>query len=157
MHSEHDVDETLNLYGDMVLRICSCYLKSKADQEDAFEDVFIKYFKSKTVFENEEHKKAWLIKTTFSVCKDHLRKRFWRNKQTLKDEKGVNDQYVSAVLEAVLALPKKYKEVIYMHYYEGYSGIEIAGILGVKENTVYSLLKRGRDLLKERLGGEWNE
>ena len=58
------------------------------------------------------------------------------------------------VLEAVLALPGKYKDVIYLHYYEGYSAFEIGRILGKKENTVYSLLSRGRGMLKEELGGE---
>ncbi len=58
------------------------------------------------------------------------------------------------VLEAVLALPDKYKDVSYLHYYEGYSAAEIGRILGKKENTVYSLLSRGRGILKERLGGE---
>ena len=60
----------------------------------------------------------------------------------------------SEVLEAVLSLPEKYKDVIYLHYYEGYSAYEIGTILKKKENTVYSLLSRGRGILREILGGE---
>ena len=55
------------------------------------------------------------------------------------------------VLEAVLSLPGKYKDAIYLHYYEGYSAAEIGQILGKKENTVYSLLSRGRGMLKDIL------
>ena len=58
------------------------------------------------------------------------------------------------VLEAVLSLPKQYKDVIYLHYYEGYTASEIGKILGKKENTVYSLLSRGRGILKKELGGD---
>ena len=58
------------------------------------------------------------------------------------------------VLEAVLSLPVKYKDAVYLHYYEGYSAAEIGNILGKKENTVYSLLSRGRMLLRKKLGGD---
>ena len=58
------------------------------------------------------------------------------------------------VLDAVRALPTKYKDVIYLHYYEGYSAAEIGNLLGKKENTVYSLLARGRTMLREALGGD---
>ena len=58
------------------------------------------------------------------------------------------------VLEAVLSLPQKYKDPIYLHYYEGYTAREIGEMLHKKENTVYSLLSRGRELLKQKLGGD---
>ena len=58
------------------------------------------------------------------------------------------------VLEAVLSLSDKYKDVIYLHYYEGFSAAEIGKILGKKENTIYSLLSRGRRILREKLGGD---
>ena len=58
------------------------------------------------------------------------------------------------VLEAVLSLPGKYKDAIYLHYYEGYSAAEIGQILGKKENTVYSLLSRARGMLKGVLEDE---
>ena len=66
----------------------------------------------------------------------------------------VMDTDKSEVLEAVLSLPKKYKEAVYLHYYEGYTASEISKMIGKKENTVYTLLSRARTLLKEKLGGE---
>ena len=56
------------------------------------------------------------------------------------------------VLEAVLSLPVKYKDVVYLHYYEGYTASQIGEILGKKANTVYTLLTRARQMLKEKLG-----
>lgn len=61
---------------------------------------------------------------------------------------------LSYVLEAVLKLPVKYRDAIYLHYYEGYSALEIGEILGKNENTVYSILSRGRSMLKESLEGD---
>ena len=58
------------------------------------------------------------------------------------------------VLEAVLALPSKYKDVVYLHYYEGYSAAEIGRILNKNVNTVYTLLSRAREQLKQTLGGD---
>ena len=58
------------------------------------------------------------------------------------------------VLEAVLSLPQKYRDAVYLHYYEGYSAPEIGDLLGKNPNTVYTLLTRARALLREKLGGE---
>ena len=52
------------------------------------------------------------------------------------------------VMDAILHLPNKYKNVIYMYYFEDYKANEIAGILNIPVNTVYSLLKRGKEKLK---------
>ena len=54
----------------------------------------------------------------------------------------------------MLALPERYKLVIYLHYYEGYTAKEIGKLLNKKENTIYSLLSRGREQLKLELGGD---
>lgn len=58
------------------------------------------------------------------------------------------------VLEAVLSLPQKYREVVYLHYYEGYTAPEISQILGKKVNTIYTLLTRSKQMLREKLGGD---
>jgi len=58
------------------------------------------------------------------------------------------------VLDAVIQLPQKYRDVIYLFYYEGYSAVDIAKILNKNENTIYTWLDRGRKELKAKLGGE---
>ena len=57
------------------------------------------------------------------------------------------------LLEAVLSLPLKYKDVVYLYYYEGYSAEEISRILKKNVNTVYTLLTRARKILKKELEG----
>ena len=58
------------------------------------------------------------------------------------------------VLEAVLSLPSKYRDVVYLHYYEGYTAPEIGRLLKKNVNSVYTLMTRSRHLLREKLGGD---
>lgn len=157
MRSHSDIEEAIELYADTVKRICLVYLKNEADMEDIFQDVFLKYALFSGTFESEEHRKAWLIRVTVNRCKDLL-KSFFRSR-TCSLEEAVEmaapvKEEDSRVLEAVLKLPEKYRTVIYLYYYEEYSAVEIARLLGKKENTVYTHLSRGKQELKELLGGE---
>lgn len=157
MRSEGEVNHAVDKYADMVQRICFCYLKNRADTEDVFQTVFLKYMLSDQIFDSEEHEKSWLLRVAMNACKDQLKSFFHRRMVPLEAiaelEAEISEEQ-GEVLEAVLSLPGKYKDVIYLHYYEGYSAVEIGRILDKKENTIYSLLSRGRGLLREKLGGD---
>ena len=104
-----------------------------------------------------EHEKAWLLRVAINACKDYLKNFFRHNVISLDLLSEMEAQIPEdhrEVLEAVLSLPSKYKDVIYLYYFEEYSAAEIGKILGKKENTIYSLLSRGRIMLKKKLGGE---
>lgn len=147
---------------DTVYKICYIYFKgNKANVEDAVQTTFLKMLKKKMVFENSEHEKAWLITVASNTCKNMLKLKANNNISLdeysidVKDDKANQS---SDILEAILNLPEIYKDVIYMHYYEGYSGVEIAKILKIPENTIYSYLSKGRNLLKDFLKEEeYNE
>ena len=158
MKSEEDLSRVMEAYADMVRRICFLHLKNKYDTEDVFQNVYLKYLLYEKPFESREHEKAWFARVAINACTDHLRyaaRRKWVPLDMIEEEREVLDDMSSEVLEAVLSLPEKYRNVIYLHYYEDYPAVEIARILGKKENTVYSWLSRARELLRERLGGEW--
>lgn len=160
MRSEEDVEQTIEQYADTVYRICICYLKNRADCEDLFQTVFMRYMMYEGRFYSEEHKRAWLIRVTANACKDQLKTAFWRKSDPLDilaDSAVYITEKQQEVMEAVLELPEKYRIVIYLFYYEGYSAVEIAEVLHKKENTVYSLLARGRKMLKTKLGGGTDE
>lgn len=157
MRSEQEISRALELYSNMIRRICFYHLKDSADTEDVFQNVFLKYLLYDGDFANREHEKAWFIRVSINACKDHLKSLFRHSTvslETLTKEAIHIEPDHREVLEAVLSLPSKYKDAIYLHYYEGYSASEIAAIINSKENTVYSLLSRGRSLLKEKLGGD---
>lgn len=156
MRSESDVNRAVEQYSDMIRRICLCHLKNAADTEDVFQTVFLKYLLYEGSFDSAEHEKAWFIRVAINACKDYLKSLFRHRALSLEELAGeaAIPPEGHEVLDAVLALPEKYKDVIYLHYFEGYSAAEMGRILDKKENTVYSLLSRGRTMLKETLGGD---
>lgn len=157
MRSEQEVNRVIELYGDTVRRLCMIYLKNYADTEDIFQNVFLKYATSSITFENDEHEKAWFIRVTINKCKDLL-KSFFRSRTVSLDDIIEKPEMILSdyreILEAVLSLPQKYRNVVYLHYYEGYTAPQIGHILGKNVNTVYTLLTRSKKMLREKLGGD---
>lgn len=157
MRSDQEMGRVIERYADTVRRLCMVHLKSYADTEDIFQNVFLKYALCETMFETAAHEKAWLIRVTINECKDLLRS-FFRSRTVPIDElpelSADAGEDHREVLEAVLALPVKYREAVYLHYYEGYTAPEIAKLLGKNVNTVYTMLTRAREMLKSALGGE---
>ena len=157
MRSEEAVNRAIENYASTVKRICFIHLKNEADTEDICQTVFLTYAMNDKIFESEAHEKAWIIRVTINACKDLLKSFFRKHTVSLDayvEQGGVVDAAHSEVLEAVLALPEKYRRVIYLHYYEGYPAADIAEILRINVNTVYTQLTRAKTLLRDELGGE---
>lgn len=158
MRSEDELNRAIDRYSDTVKRICLIHLKNNADTEDIFQTVFLKYVLSSVVFEDDEHEKAWFIRVTINACKDLLKSFFYTHTVSIDElheqlSTSLSDSN-SEVIEAVLKLPEKYRKVIYLHYYEGYTAPEISEILGKNVNTIYTYMQRARQMLKKELGGE---
>ena len=157
MRSEEEVTRAIETYSDTVQRLCLIHLKNQSDTEDIFQTVFLKYALCSTVFESAQHEKAWIIRVTLNACKDLL-KRFFRSRtvplDTLLEQAAPEAEAHPEVLQAVLTLPEKYRQVIYLHYYEGYTAPELGKLLNKNVNSVYTLLNRAKKQLKEILGGE---
>lgn len=153
MLNDEQFTRLVRRYIDTVFRVALNFLRNPADAEDITQTVFEKLLREQKVFENDEHVRNWLIRVTVNECKKILRAP-WRRVEPIED-------YLTAVVfdnpahselyRAVMALPKKYRIAIYLHYYEGYSTQEIGEILRIPKNTVCSHLKRGRELLKQEL------
>lgn len=150
------VSIALEKYSSRVYRICYLFLRNKAEAEDAFQDVFLRFMQAGKEFECDEHEKAWICRVAINRCKDIVKSLRYKfvSLDEIPELKFENEQD-STVLDTVLSLPSKYKDVVYLHYCEGYTAAQIADILGSNENTVYSQLSRARSLLKERLGEEY--
>jgi len=160
-HADRELAQLYSRHIDMVYRLCYVYLKNTADLEDAASTVFLKLVKSGQVFHDQEHEKAWLICATRNTCKDIL-KHWWRTRRVdLRDLPEVpawDDQGLAGtVLAALLALPEKYKSVLYLYYYEGYSVREMSVILGRNQSTLQTQLAKGRQLLRINLEGDFND
>lgn len=152
-----ELAELYHRHVDTVWRVCYSFMKNRADTEDMVQEAFLRAYYADKPFRSEEHEKAWLIVTASNLCKDAL-KRAWRRDEPLEDHlelaaPGRDHQ----VLEAVLAMPERYKTAVYLYYYEGYSLKEIASILGCPQATVRTRLARARKQLKQMLGGDLDE
>lgn len=157
MRGEEETNQAIERYGDTVRRLCMIHLKNEADTQDIFQTVFLKYLLYDRPFESREHEKAWFIRVTLNACKDLL-KSFFRSRtvplEELTNKAADLTDEAWEVLNAVLALPQKERDVVYLHYYEGYTAPEISRLLGKNVNTIYTNLARARERLKELLGGE---
>lgn len=145
------IQNSVEKYSDMVLRIAYQNLKNQADSEDVVQNVFIKLIKEPK-FKDESHMKAWLIRVTINQCKDFNKMAWYRKTESLSDELMIPfTKEEQGVLEEVFKLSKNYRNVIYLYYFEGYSIKEIANILNKSENTISSQLSRARKVLKNIL------
>lgn len=145
-----DFEILVEKYADTVTRICFVNLENRADAEDAWQNVFIKLFKSKKIWSKpEDELRKWLVTVTLNECRDIKRKLFHRNHYDIDElDISYSEDFNKDIISAVRSLPIKYLQVIELYYFEGYSVAEISDILSANENTIKSRLKRGRELLK---------
>ena len=153
-----EAERLVDTYSDLILRLSYTYLKSTQDGEDICQTVLLKLLTGDETFDSPVHEKAWVIRATINACKDELRA--FRRKAVPLDalaEAPAPEPPRSEVLDAVMALPEKYRTAIYLFYYEGYTAKEIAALTGRSEATVSAHLSRGRKKLRTILGGEEHE
>lgn len=140
----------------MVYRIALARVGNKWDAEDVFQEVFITYCQKKPEIRDEEHRKAWLIKTTMNLSKKVIAST-WRKKVTIDAEVKIANIYEfeskheNDIFAAMSQLADKYKMVLYLFYFEELSTKEIAKVIAVREGTVRMRLSRARDMMKEKL------
>ena len=141
--------DALDTYGNAILRCAYSYLHNMSDAEEILQDTLLKLLTAQPEFESEEHKKAWLLRTAANLSKNRIQYNALRCCDELSDdlaEEGRED--LSFVWDAVKQLPTHLREVIHLHYCEGYSTEEIGKILNRNPSTARSDLRRGRERLK---------
>lgn len=162
LRTDKEIAEIYERHSKTIYRVCYGFMKNTADTEDAVQDTFIRLIRKGPAFESEEHEKAWLIRTAANICKNSL-KYWWRRHENIEDFYNLESPETADkteaydVLSAVMELPDKYKTVVYLYYYEGYSSVQIAEILEKPQSTVRNYLREARAKLKERLGDYFDE
>lgn len=147
------VEELLDRYSGMVFRLAFSKTKNKNDAEDITQEVFLKYMKSNKIFNDEEHRKAWLMKVTINSSKTLLMSAWFRRTTNMDEADEIVTQLneKSEVYYAVLKLPAKYRQIVHLFYYEDMSIESISDITGIKASTIKSQLHRARLMIKESL------
>ena len=145
-----EVGRLYDVYAQDVYRLALSYLRSSQDAEDICHSVFLALVeKDITLFPGSE--KSWLLKCTANACKNHL-KSFWkRNVEDLHENIVFSDETDREIWTVVGTLPPKYRAVLHLYYYEGYSQEEIGKILGITRTAVQTRMQRARQQLEKEL------
>jgi len=152
--NREELSKSAAAHRDTVFRVALGYVKNIHDADDVAQNVFMKLYRHEKGFVSSESEKAWLIRVTINESKDLLRSSWKKNRDDLDEslvvpffEKGDDFE----LYDYVVSLKPKYRTVIYLHYYEGYSTKEISSILKMPQSTVTTQLSRARKQLKESI------
>ncbi len=157
--TEKTIEDIIRTYADMIFRIAYSNLKSSADAEDIFQEVCLSLITKSPPLDNPEHLKRWIIRVTINKC-HNFRKSFWQSRtEPIELHTELAAPEVKTVMEELWQLPRQYRNVIYLYYYESYTISEIAQITGKSANTISSQLQRARKKLTNILseGGKEND
>lgn len=141
-----DVMELFELYRNDVYRLAISFTHSKADAEDICQTVFLKLLEHNNIKPGKE--KAWLMQVTANQSKSLLRSGWWKKTEGLEDVFQAEDD-TDNFTSMIMKLKPKYRVVLYLYYYEGYSTDEIAKLLHINRSAVTTRLARARKILKE--------
>ena len=154
--TEQELSNAMKAYGDTVYRLALCRLQNAADAEDVYQDVFLRLLEQRAGRWDEEHLKAWLIRTALNRCADLGRLRRRRGTLSLEEVPDMArpaDEAAAELWDAVGRLPEKLRTAVHLFYGEGYESGEIGARLGIPAATVRSRLRRARAELRDLLGG----
>ncbi len=158
------MDELMQRYGQDILQLVYSYVGNTELAEDLTQDIFVKCYQSLHTYKGKAQLRTWLWRIAINHCKDYLKS--WYNNKVIVSEsepaftgerqEGIEQAVIQheedqRLASAVMELPVKYREVIYLFYFEERPIKEIATVIDVKENTVKTRLRRAKELLKEEL------
>ena len=148
----YNVAEQFCLYKDDVYRLAVSYTHSLQEAEDVCQTVFLKMIEAQRIEPGKE--KSWLMQVTANECRSLLRSAWWRRTAPLEESFPAGETEDRGLLQELMQLDPKYRVVLYLHYYEGYTAREIGSILRISTSAVTTRLSRGRDRQKIRLEEE---
>jgi len=155
---EEPIEVIIQRYTPVVYGIAMTKLQNRFDADDVFQDVFLIYHRKKKKFNEEEHRKAWLIRTTLNCCKK-VHASLWRKRMIPSEKVPDSESFQFQLPEendvylAMEQLPEKYRLILHLYYFESYSADEISALLRIRPTTIYTQLSRGRKLMEAQLKG----
>lgn len=164
---EQIIDQLMHEYSDGILHLVYTYVKNRTTAEDLTQEIFIKCYEKLGQFNQQSSIKTWIYRIASNHCKDYLRS--WHYRKITFNEKIINylpsqskhveEEVITKneennLASAVMALPIKYREVVFLHYYEELSVTEISKVTNVNVNTIKTRLKRAKELLKDQMTEE---
>lgn len=148
------IESVIRRYSQTVYRLAFARVGNKYDAEEVFQEVFLRYVRKNPKFNDEEHRKAWLIKVTVNCSKTLMSSMWYSKTQELDETLAIEDDTSVNLYYELQKLPVKYREVIHLFYYEDMTVEQISKALGRKHSTVRTQLTRARVMLKDFMKGE---
>lgn len=153
-HNHMDYETVVVQNIDIVYRTALSYCKNTYDAEEVVQNTFAKFLQTDTNFQDAIHIRKWLVRVAVNECKN-MWKSFWRKNVGSIDDLNFEPEYKEKesgeLLDEVFKLPPKYRIVIHLYYYEGYSVKEIASLLNISISNVQIRLMRARNKLKNQI------
>lgn len=149
-----DFEKIVNKYSDAMFRCAYTYCSNMQDAEDIIQEVFYKYLLKKPAFKDESHEKAWFLRVTINTSKNYVHSFWHRNVDSIQQDISYVSSEELEILDLVRKLPEKYRIVIELYYWEGYSIKEIAKILNKNNSTVGTWFERAKKMLREYMERE---
>lgn len=154
-----ELTEIIDRYQTTVFGLALAKTGSRADADDVFQEVFLAYYQSGKTFRDEEHRKAWLLRTTLNLCR-RVTQSSWRKKTVpLSQQEDApvlfQEPEENRVWQALCGLEEAYRLPLYLFYFQELSTREIARALSIQPGAVRMRLTRGREQLRQALKGDY--
>lgn len=147
-----NIESLFHQYKNDVYRLAVSYTNSRQEAEDVCQSVFLKLMGQPHIAPGKE--KQWLMQVTANECRSLLRSSWWRTTVPMDESLSVSGPETSSVSEALMKLQPKYRVVLYLHYFEGYTSAEIGKLLKLSQSAITTRLSRGRRELKKLIEEE---
>lgn len=157
--TDTEMQRLIDTYGNDILRLCTLYLKDRHLAEDALQETYIKVWQKYSTYKGQADEKTWITRIAINVCKNILRTAWFKRTETtdiIEFVQSSGNHYKQVdesvdLMHAIQELKDKYRVVLLLYYYQEFTVKEIADIMGAKQSTVLSLMRRGRNQLKQKL------
>lgn len=161
---EQIIDQLMQEYSDGILYLVFTYVKNRATAEDLTQEIFIKCYEKLDQFNQQASIKTWVYRIASNHCKDYLgswhhrkiklNEKVWDyipSKSKQVEEEVISKNQENSLYRAIMALPIKYREVVFLHYYEELPLAEISKVTTININTIKTRLKRAKELLRDKM------
>lgn len=154
-----ELEETILRYQNMVYGLALARTGSPADADDVFQETFLAYYRAGKTFREEEHRKAWLLRTALNLSRRVTQSTYRRQVVPLEEGEGITEPFrepeENRVWQALQSLPEEYRLPLYLFYFEELPTGQIAKALSLRPGAVRMRLSRGREKLRELLKGDY--
>jgi RNA polymerase sigma-70 factor, ECF subfamily len=167
--SNYSLEEIMDLFGTELSILAFSYVKDIEASKDIVQNVFIKCFLHLNTFQGKSSLKTWLYRITINQCKDYIKSNYFKKillvgytreaetkltPETITLKKVENEE----VIRQIMALSKKYREVLILRYIHQLEIKEIANVLSLSAETVKTRIRRAKlKLLPAIKWGFFNE